>query len=185
LDESGRGTLTLGEPAELPEPDAEEAYLTDIGALDARGVVIVRARALIHGFEYSVVPRNGRASELTFGIRSSEPWAEWCALQTPVRGPHCYGCEFFADGTAVAGAECGDRVGCYVSQNSHPNQYARVHCGRSTLCGWRDSVCSCNKDSCASQPALTDEFVVSVDPFDESVSRFVWSGNTRYLSRQD
>jgi hypothetical protein len=184
LDETGRGTLTLGEPAELPEPEAEEAYLTNIGALDARAPAHSSYPALIHGFEYSVVPVDGRASELSFAVRSSEPWAEWCALQNPVKGPLCYSCEFAGWSNTFAGTECGERAGCYVGQSAGTD-HVRVHCGRRSLCGWSVSVCSCNKDSCTSQAALTHEFVVALDPFDEGVARFNLPGDTRYLSRRD
>jgi hypothetical protein len=184
LDETGRGTLTHGDPAELPEPVAEEAYLTGIGALDARAPALPRYGTLIHGFEYSVVPVEGRASELSFAVRGSEPWDEWCALQRPVRGPLCYGCEFAAWSSMFAGTECGERAGCYVGQSSDTD-HVRVHCGRSSLCSWSFSVCSCDQYSCTSQPALTHEFVVALDPFDAGVARFDVSGDTRYLSRQD
>jgi hypothetical protein len=184
LDETGHGTLTLGEPSEWPEPEAEEAYLSDIGALDARTMALPGYRTLLHGFEYSVVPVDGRASELSFAVGGSEPWAEWCALQKPVRGPYCYGCEFVGGSGMFAGTECGERAGCYVGQSSDMD-YVRVHCGRSSLCGWSVSVCSCNKHSCTSQHTLNHEFVVALDPFDEAVARLSLPGDTRYLSRQD
>jgi hypothetical protein len=189
LDETGAGTLTFGEAAELPELDPEEAYLTDIDARDGAEVEIVGySPALIPGFAYSVVAETGRASEMAFRIRDSEPWRDWCAAQEPVRGLDCYSCEPYLNSILSGGEECGENAGCYVAQSSQPDKLVNVHCGRLQLCISAAPTCWCDEEGCTNSPIGTQAFRVTIDPVDISVLRFndqSSSDGTRYLVREE
>lgn len=187
VDETGRGTLRFGEPTDLPEFDANEPYLTMIGATDARGFDQFSYKStLVSGFAYRVIPDQGRASEMSFGIRGSEPWSDWCAEQEPVRGIDCYACEFRGDTTQYAGTECGANAGCYVGESAEPSRYVRTHCGRLALCGGVSQKCWCTKDECMMNPSRTNGYKVTIDPVDTTVLRFneeYATEGTRYLTR--
>jgi hypothetical protein len=189
LDETGAGTLTFGEPAELPEFDPEEAYLTDIDARDGAEVEIVGySPVVVPGFAYSVVAETGRASEMAFRIRDSEPWRDWCAAQEPVRGPGCYGCELRGNMIFYGGDECGERAGCYVAQSSQPDKLVNVHCGRLQLCGSGQPTCWCDEGGCTNHPSGTRGYKVTIDPVDVTVLRFneeYATEGTRYLVREE
>jgi hypothetical protein len=188
FDETGRGTVLFGEPIDLPEVDPDEPYLTEIGATDAEGFDQFSYKpTLVSGFAYSVIPAQGRASEMSFAIRGSEPWSVWCAEQEPVHGVDCYACEFRGDTAQYAGAECGERAGCYVGLSSEPGRYVPTHCGRLALCAGVSRKCWCTKDTCMNDPSRTHSYKVTIDPVDVAVLRFneeYATEGTRYLTRE-
>jgi hypothetical protein len=186
LDETGRGTLSFGDPVDLPKVDPDTPYLSGIGARDAHGVDKSSfSNSVVSGFAYGVIPRAGRASEMTFEIHGSEPWGEWCAAQEPVRGVACYACEFRGNMTQYFGTECGERAGCYVGQSSEPSKLIQAHCGRLALCASAQPNCWCTEDECMNTPIRTHSYKVTIDPLDATVLRFDEGGSTRYLTRQE
>jgi hypothetical protein len=180
LDEKGRGTLLFGEEIELPGfDDPEQPYLLELTpeqwAQAGRSEPNFLKR---QGFRYQVVPKNGRASDMTFAIFPSEPWADWCAAQTPVLGLNCYSCELRLDGF-LTGPEL-----CYQSSpNISDLEVVESSCERLVLCA---NACVCTHDSCRAGAHDALLYRVTIDPVDVTVLRFGAEGSMpdRYLVRE-
>jgi hypothetical protein len=186
LDATGSGTLLVGEASPLPPiEDAHTPYLVEVGESDITGFDRASrdsySRYPRDGFRYTVIPGRGRASEMTLLVSLSEPWSEWCELQTPVRGANCYRCEFVADGgTAFSREPC--EPGCFAIEG---DALVPIHCGRFLLCAaGLDSVCECNANECFASRTQFFEATVTLDPVDPDVLRFAHN-DVRYLVRAE
>jgi hypothetical protein len=183
LDAKGAGSIRLGDPSQFPEVgDPTQAFLVPS---DVTGrTMLVKGGSMVPGFRYALIPKAGRASEMSFVLNAFAPWDEWCSLQPPIRGENCYSCMHdLGGGTVYVGDECGDRRGCYVT---HAQFHLEVDCGRVELCSSSVSVCSCTKDECVGgfEPSL--RYTAMLDPVDTSVLRLLaetGGEETRYLTR--
>jgi hypothetical protein len=181
LDPSGRGQLTLGEPAPPPALDVEGGYLSGLGEFDTAGIVSTAPRAL-SGFTYRVRASEALSGDTRIDIELAEPWEAWCTLQLPVRRADCYGCDFAGDAMYV-GAWCEGTSACFVSESKLS---VRVHCGRLALCGVADSVCLCTEHLCTYNRDLHGSFLVSLDAADRNRLQFeedLIVSKPRYLTR--
>ncbi len=183
LDPSGRGQITLGEPAPPPVLDVEGAYLSGLGEFDAAAIGRTgSAVQALSGFTYRVRAREALSGDTRINIELAEPWEKWCTLQLPVRRADCYGCDFAGD-TLYVGAWCEGTSACFVSQSKLG---VRVHCGRLALCGATDSVCLCTEHFCTYNRELHGSFLVSLDVADPTRLRFDEDAivpKPRYLQR--
>jgi hypothetical protein len=182
LDETGNGSYLIGveaEPATIDDP--YEPFLIS-QAPNQIGVSIPAGP--FQDFRYRVYPVAGLGSQMSFLLRLSQPWDEWCAMQVPIRGDRCYGCELILRGASgLADVGCGELAGCYT-ENDH-EQWVRLHCGRFTLCASLDAVCECTSEECRGSLSESRTLTATRDPVDPNVLRLDdGSGSdTRYLVR--
>jgi hypothetical protein len=186
VDAKGAGTIVWGDPSKFPEiGDPARPFLVSSDVPDGTGIRDRRVR-MVPSFRYALIPKTGRASEMSFVLDRFAPWGEWCSLQPPIRNDNCYSCEYeLGGGSAYLGEECGERRGCYV-------MYGRLHlqvdCGRAELCASQVGVCSCTKDECVDRGEPSLRYTAMLDPVDTSVLRLVAEGGmepTRYLARAE
>ena len=189
LDATGRGSYLVGDDEELPAiDDPYEPYLSSQGPEQIDPGRDERPIGARRNFRYRVYPESGRASEMTFRYRNSEPWDEWCALQTPIRGDQCYACELALQGGRGGSwldDGCGTGPGCFTSNDA--NQMVQLHCGRAALCGSIFGVCTCSSEECwGTTIDSSGSVTVTLDPVDTNVLRLVDPNSgfsTRYLVR--
>lgn len=143
------GTLFLGEGPPLEKAtDPNAGYLVDLLPLTARG-----SRGL-ERFPFTLrnVAREG--DRITFTIQPTEPWAEWCGMQTPTEERGLYLCvpnrghEYanLPDG----GQEClalTDEAGAEIDGG------IPVSCGRLETC----NMCVCSANGCRNRDIPTRE----------------------------
>jgi hypothetical protein len=179
LDATGHGSLLYGEPGELPLVDPAAAYLVDEMKAEAEYQRL--------GFTYELHPVDGGGSEMTAQVRLTEPWAEWCSLQTPKPGATCYACEVdYNMGYRFFYNECGTS-GCFIPTTPAATQLAQVDCGRTNLCLSFSRVCECNSTFCKASRTSRD-LTFALDPVDSNVLRVPNGWNdptTRYLARSE
>jgi hypothetical protein len=182
LDATGNGSYLIGvevDPATIDDP--QEPFLISQGP-NQIGVSIPREP--FENFRYRLYPVSGLGSQMKFLLRLSQPWDEWCAMQAPVRGDRCYGCELiFQAASSLSEVGCGELAGCYTA-NDH-DQWVRLHCGRYTLCASLDAVCTCTSEECRGSLSGSRTLTATRDPVDPNVLRLdEGSGSdTRYLVR--
>lgn len=188
IDRTGNGTLRYGETIELPAiEDPDVGYLDEQFGEPGLGSQV----SVLAGFTYSLYPTSGRASEMAVDLRLGEPWAEWCALQAPVRGSaHCYTCDESAGyGFAAITEACGGETGqCYASVSENGERLAApVDCERLRACNSVGSVCGCTAESCQTSTELLTHRTISLDPVDPTVIRVenIWGSEMRYLARAE
>jgi hypothetical protein len=114
----------------------------------------------IEGFAYSLAGGTLAASRLRFTIEGTEPWAGWCALQTPPSDGSS-GCLPNFSSAAMGGG------GTQCSYTTSGGPTVVVDCGKWNLCEGPmatslASVCLCAPTGCGARPGL---FPTSFDMF--------------------
>lgn len=125
---TGQIILGVGTPSP-PATDPNVGYLVGAGY----------PTDLIEGFAYSMASGNLSGSRLRFGFQPLEPWAGWCAMQTPVDD----------SGSCLpnwASFASGDRTLCYLISPANGENLI-VDCGKFTLCT-EARVCACSAAGC-------------------------------------
>lgn len=112
----------------------------------------------IEGFAYSIVGGTLAGSRLRFTIEGTEPWAGWCALQTPPSDGSS-GCLPNLSRAEISQAQC--------SYTTTSGATSAVDCGKWYLCEGpmgtsAASVCFCTSTGCGARPGL---FPTSFDMF--------------------
>jgi hypothetical protein len=94
------------------------------------------------GFAYTIVGGKLDGTRLQFGVGTTELWAAWCALQTPVPwDATSYDC-------LPNWASGGGNQGCFQT-NPMTNMTVPVDCGKLYLCDQAYQTCTCTASSCA------------------------------------
>jgi hypothetical protein len=122
------------------------------------------------GFEYTVVRGAGCDTTFRFGIATTEPWEDWCALQEPLLGiDGTYGCVIQGNGASS------DQANCTTQDNGRV--LATYPTWKCELCGvfTGTGACTCDADHCYARKdvSLTYDFSLST------------SGSTSVLSAKD
>ncbi len=135
----------------------------------------------IEGFAYSMVGGTFAASRLRFTIEGSEPWAGWCALQTPPSDGSS-GCLPNFSSAEMGGTQCS-----YTTSSDGPTIV--VDCGKWYLCYGPLAIpggfmCLCSSAGCGAQPGLLstsfDMFLANGAASGSMVGSAVSGGETPY-----
>lgn len=163
LDESGNGTLELGEDVDYGTPQAGVAYAPPATLSPGPPV-----RTLREGYPYTVLAASVEASRLELAVDGFELYGDWCALQTPsleVPPPmppmqlHAGGVPAPMDppGTYVCndGTLAGDDVRSVKSGSScalhdaDGNEIGDADCTQAVYCAYTGAPCTCTETECS------------------------------------
>jgi len=162
----GDGVLELGEVAEaVPATSATDPVPGKWPAPAFTG------SPLFEGFSYPINDAQVEASRLTLRISYVAPYADWCALQTPVAS----GSDYFCGPAEFSG----DLHGHCTDGSDQP-----VDCGALALC--RGGVCACTSSSCevTAPEVLPNQLDATLeDGGDTLTGTFVDAGDQRYTVR--
>ncbi|HXU65253.1 MAG TPA: hypothetical protein VN962_26320 [Polyangia bacterium] len=189
LDESGSGTLRVGDDTLLPPPtDASVGYPPTLGASGAQTSQVLTLR---DDFVYPIHSPRLEADRIQLGLDDLDFYAAWCALQTPVvRDPSSadssYGCLPNLGGFSHPDGTCG--------LTNTDGSTIPVDCGKLSLCNLQ-MLCVCTATACsiptytADQPPAQypEELDAALDSTGQNLTGTLTVGGTRvtvHLQRQ-
>jgi hypothetical protein len=158
LDDTGEGTLEIGDAPRVPVPtQAEGGYLLDDVDNKGAGGAGGASGAFRDGFQYPVHQARVEAGRIRFGIDPLDLYGAWCKFVSPV-----------VNETAPSGYACGASGGSrsldkspneceFQTASGDPTQPNRipVDCGIYDLCVG-PGVCTCTSTACGPHVIPTD-----------------------------
>lgn len=178
----GQGTLEVGDTALLPPPtDPNVGYPSSGDPASADGPV----RNLSGGVLYPIYATRVQESRIQTGVKPSDYYAAWCALQTSYYDLSGY----MSSGVVLDGGAGGNAGGlvpifsygclpglggsstgtgasqqCFVQIDSTDGGYSSqsVNCGKFVLC--TSNVCACTATSCTAAPIVAPGAIPSAYP---------------------
>jgi hypothetical protein len=160
VDESGNvvGHITMGSgtpPAPATDPNVGYPPGFTLGSM----------LPAWEGFPFTMLDGRSTTNRLRFTINTSEPWAGWCALQTPM------------DDTGMCLPNWGGSMDpstnhCEMYSSDSPPKTITVDCGKMELCNHM-MVCTCSATSCW----LNANGVGSGQTFDMAIAGDIASGS--------
>jgi hypothetical protein len=166
IDANGQGTLEVGNAALLPPPtDPNVGYPPGL-VIDSPELAPALTGQLVEGFLFPIYATRVQADRIQLGAQSTDLYAAWCALQTPIPS---YETTITPDGgipTSISGASdagvvstfytCAPNLPSMISPTTgcvliNPDQTTiPIDCGKFALC--EGSLgCQCNASGCASE----------------------------------
>jgi hypothetical protein len=159
LDQSGAGSLSVGDSAPLPPPDITRGYPPTGESPEA---IRDQTPALVSGFDYPVAGAKVQSRRIQLATSTRELYRAWCEMQAPMLAVGTYPTTYVCPGGGGYSFG-GDPPVCMVP-GPDPNDsstYTTIDCGVAMTC----LRCTCTETSCS---VTTDPPDVQLDAALES-----------------
>ena len=182
LDESGNGTIEVGEVEPFPAPDPAHGYPPGDDDPNTK-LALAGTPALVSGFAYPVEGAMVKSSRIRFGAVTRSLYQEWCEAQPSYLDtgawPTRYGC---TTGLSWSEPEGGPPV-CLASNGgdfSDPDMAQVVDCGQAATC---IAFCECTETSCGINPTEDTLVDAALDDEGETLEGTLVLGTLRIVIR--
>lgn len=150
LGRDGTGTFLYGEDRNLAPPtDPDKGYFCEWTDSIAPACSPYRLNA---GWSYPVHDTVVTGRRVEFRVPVTDPWADWCALQTPqVQQEDPDGTKVYGVGPNFGGGH--DEKGCFIHESQGSREKVYVDCGWYMI-AQREMACECDATECVAGTGL-------------------------------
>jgi len=140
------GTLSIGAG---PAPVLPPATDPSVGYPLGNQPVIAGSPSFIPAFVNTLLDGTTDGMRVRFSVTPSEPYRDWCALQTPFAFTDTCSClpNWAVEQDASTGL-------CKYKEPTSPAREFEVDCGKFSLCSGVAPICACNASGCDAATAL-------------------------------